>query len=166
MADGLCFLRVASILMVAGGLMLGKSPGASQEESRLYSYLYPRDDLGAVYRPQATTIKLWAPTAMAVGIELFDDATNQSFSSRSMVCDSNGIWSAAINGDLDGKYYLFEIALPGRRAGQPVTYRVNDPYARGCSANTGRTLIYDPAKTNPEGWVRDQFVKLKSNTDA
>ena len=166
MADGLCLLRVASILMVAGSLMLGKSLGASQEESRFHSYLYPRDDLGAVYHPQATTIKLWAPTAMAVGIELFDDATNQSFSSRPMVCDSNGIWSAAINGDLDGKYYLFVITLPGRRAGQPVTYRVNDPYARGCAANTGRTLIYDPAQTNPEGWERDQFVKLKSNTDA
>jgi pullulanase len=166
MADGLGFLLVASTLTVTGSLMLGKSLGASQEASSLYSYLYPQDDLGAVYSPQATTIKLWAPTATTVGIELFDDATNQSFSSRPMTCDSNGIWSAAINGNLDGTYYLFEITLPGRRAGQPITYRVNDPYARGCSANTGRTLIYDPAKTNPEGWEHDQFVKLKCNTDA
>jgi pullulanase len=166
MADGLCFLLVACILMLAGSLMLGKSLDASQEASSLYSYLYPQDDLGAVYSPQATTIKLWAPTAMAVGIELFDDATNQSFSSIPMACDSNGIWSATTNGNLDGKYYLFVITLPGKRAGQRITYHVNDPYARGCSANTGKTLIYDPAKTNPECWERDHFVNLKCNTDA
>jgi pullulanase len=52
------------------------------------------------------------------------------------------------------------------RTGQPVIFHVNDPYARGCSANTGRTLIYDPVKTNPEGWDQDRFVSLTNNTDA
>jgi pullulanase len=44
--------------------------------------------------------------------------------------------------------------------------QVNDPYARGSSANSGRTLIYDPLKTNPEGWGQDQFVTLNNNADA
>jgi pullulanase len=137
----------------------------SQEEGRSYAYLYPGEDLGAVYGPQATTIKLWAPTARSVDIALFDNATNRTYSSHAMSRDSNGVWSATLRGDLDGKYYLYVIALPGA-GGQSTFYHVNDPYARGCSANSGRTLIYDREKTNPEGWQDDQFVILKNNADA
>jgi pullulanase len=129
------------------------------------SFVYAGDDLGAVYRPAATTVKLWAPTAKQVRLLLFNDATNKSFQTIPLSSDGDGVWSAALNGDQDGKYYLYEVTLPSR-AGQPVVYRVNDPYARGCSANTGRTLIYDAQKTNPDGWDKDHFVTLKNNTDA
>ena len=135
------------------------------QEANYFSYLYPGEDLGAVYSPQATTIKLWAPTAKSVEIALFEDATKRSFSSHAMSRDINGIWSTTLKGDLDGKYYHYVIALSGAGA-QSTFYHVNDPYARGCSANSGRTLIYDPEKTNPEGWKQDQFVSLKHNADA
>ena len=141
-------------------LSFGNGFSASQARTSLYSYRYPDDDLGAVYRPPATTIKLWAPTAETVAVALFDDATSPSFSSIPMERDTNGIWSATIPGNLDGKYYLYQVALPGVGANPPTVFQVNDPYARGCSANTGRTLIYDPVTTNPEGWDQDQFVSL------
>jgi len=129
------------------------------------SYVYAGDDLGAVYRPVATSVKLWAPTAKQVRLLLFNDVTNESFQTIPMARDLDGIWSATLNGDQDGKYYLYEVThLTG--AGKPVVYRVNDPCAHGCSANTGRTLIYDPQKTNPNGWDKDHFVTLKNNTDA
>ena len=111
-------------------------------------------------------MKLWAPTATNVSVVLFEDATSPSISLTPMTCDTNGIWSVTINGDLAGKYYLYQIALPGVNGRAPAVVQVNDPYARGCSANSGRTLIYDPVKTNPEGWERDQFVSLKNNVDA
>lgn len=111
-------------------------------------------------------MKLWAPTAKSVGVALFDDPTNTAFSLTPMTCDSDGVWSTTIAGNLDGKYYLYSIALPGLKGGQPTVVQVNDPYARGCSANTGRTLIYDPVKTNPQGWEHDEFVQLKNNADA
>ncbi|HTQ52674.1 MAG TPA: hypothetical protein VMJ12_18340, partial [Candidatus Acidoferrales bacterium] len=95
------------------------------------TYLYPHDDLGAVYRPQATTLKLWAPTATNVQVMLFDDATNPSPALQPMVRDSKGIWSAALNGDLAGKYYLYQVALPGGNGRAPVVAQVNDPYAHG-----------------------------------
>ncbi len=129
-------------------------------------YRYPNEDLGAVCSPQATTIKLWAPTATAVSVAVFDDATAPDFSLMPMSRDGSGIWSLTIPGNLDGKYYLYHVALPGPKGGPPIVVQVNDPYARGCSANTGRTLIYDPAKTNPEGWEQDQFVSLNNNADA
>ena len=122
------------------------------------TYRYPQDDLGAVFSPQATTMKLWAPTAKRVSVALFEEATHPAIASTPMACDSNGIWSVTFPGNLDGKYYLYQVALPGVHGSQPTIFPVNDPYARGCSANTGRTLIYDPVKTNPKGWDQDRIL--------
>ena len=130
------------------------------------TYRYPQDDLGATYAPAFTTLKLWAPTARKVEVVLFAEAGSTSFSSNQMTCDSHGIWSITIPGNLDGKYYLYQIALPGSEGSQPTVVQVNDPYARGSSANSGKTLIYDPSQTNPEGWAQDQFVHLRNNVDA
>jgi pullulanase len=130
------------------------------------SYYYPADDLGAVYRPQMTILKLWAPTALAVSLKLFDSAESSNFQLIPLEVDKNGVWSVTLGGNQDGKYYLYQVTLPGSGTDKPVVNEVNDPYAQGCSANSGRTLIYDPAKTNPEGWEHDHFVTLKNNTDA
>jgi pullulanase len=138
----------------------------SPTNSMSTTFCYPHDDLGAIYRPQSTTLKLWAPTALGVEIMLFENATAPSVSTIPMTCDRNGIWSVTLKGDFDGKYYLYRITFPGAIGDKPKVVQVNDPCARGCSANTGRTLIYDPVKTNPEGWDRDQFVALKNNVDA
>jgi pullulanase len=164
--DGLCVVVTASIFLCADVLITGCASAASEGKSSLYMYRYPNNDLGATFSPEATTVKLWAPTANAVNFELFKDATSPVFSSLPMNGHSNGIWSVTIDGNADGKYYLYAITLPGIKGGQKIIYRVNDPYARGCSANSGRTLIYDPAGTNPEGWSEDQFVSLANYTDA
>ncbi len=130
------------------------------------SYRYSRDDLGAVYHPQETVIKLWAPTAKDVHLVLFEDATHVSSRLVPMTRDQDGLWSASLKGGMDGKYYLYEITHQQPGAVEPTVYRVNDPYARGCSANTGRTLIFDPQKTNPDRWNEDHFVTMKNNVDA
>ena len=130
----------------------------------LNAYRYSNDDLGVTYTPQRGTFKLWAPTARTVSILLFNDPTNDSSSATPMTHDSNGIWSATVSGDLAGKYYLYEILHENPSDERPI--RVIDPYARGSSANSGRALIYDPRKTDPEGWANDAFVTLKNNVDA
>jgi pullulanase len=131
----------------------------------LSHYLYNGDDLGAVYGPQETAVKLWAPTAKEVRLLLFNDATDDACRNVPMSRDRDGVWSASLKGDLDGKYYLYELTQVSG-SGKRAVYRVNDPYARGCSANSGRTLIYDPRKTDPDGWEEDHFVTLKNNVDA
>lgn len=137
-----------------------------RSEGGLSRHRYSGDDLGAVYGPQATAIKLWAPTAKDVRVLLFNDATDVSCRIIPMARARDGVWSASLKGDLDGNYYLYEITRLEEGSGKPVVCRVNDPYARGCSANTGRTLIYDPGKTDPDGWAKDHFVTLKNNVDA
>ena len=97
------------------------------------SYVYAGDDWARSYRPAGDAVKLWAPTAKQVRLLLFNDATNESFQTVPMSRDRDGVWSAVLNGEQDGKYYLYEVTLLNG-AGKPVVYRVNDPYARGCSA--------------------------------
>lgn len=135
-------------------------PGDAAGASNLSEYVYAKNDLGAVYSPEGTTVKLWAPTVLAVAVALFPDATTAATGLFPMSRDRDGIWSTVLPGDQDGKYYLYEITDPSG------VVKVNDPYARGASANSGRTLIYDPRKTDPEGWAEDRFVSLKQNVDA
>jgi pullulanase len=149
-------------------LILNPASGmpAASSEAGLSSYQHAGDDWGAVYGPQETTLKLWAPTAKDVRVVLFNDTSGESSRLIPMARDPDGVWSASLKGDLDGKYYLYEITHPASGPAKTVVYRVNDPYARGCSANTGRTLIYDSKKTNPDKWNEDHFVPLKNNVDA
>lgn len=130
------------------------------------NYLYPGDDLGAVYSPEATSLKLWAPTAKSVTVLLYAGAQSTEVRSIPMLSNKDGIWHVEIEGDQDGKYYLFEISHQEPGAANPTVHRVNDPYARGSSANSGRTLIYDPRKTDPRGWSEDRYVTLRRNVDA
>jgi pullulanase len=152
--------------VIASSVIWYCAHGAGGDPVRFDEYLYPKDDLGAVYSAHATTVKLWAPTAKAVSILLFANATGSASSSIPMSSDKDGIWSTTLEGDQDGKYYLYEITHQEAGVDKPTVCRVNDPHARGCSANSARTLIYDPKKTDPEGWAEDRFVTLKQNVDA
>src|SRR6266481_1420394 len=81
-------------IAVANGFLVHCAARATQDSPNLNGYVYSGGDLGAVYTPQATTLKLWAPTARNVGVVLFADATNQDFASIPMSRDADGIWSA------------------------------------------------------------------------
>jgi pullulanase len=156
--------RVAAVILTI--LISHAFVNAEPMKTSFNQYCYAGDDLGAVYHPQLTTLKLWAPTASAVSVKLFSSAESPNFELVPMAVDGDGIWTAKLGGDQDGKYYLYQVVLPGSGANSPVVNEVNDPYAQGCSANSGRTLIFDPAKTNPEEWEQDRFVTLKNNVDA
>ncbi len=161
------WLSRALLWLAAGSSLLScNAVQAEQRSVSLDEYAYPGDDLGAVYDPLATTIKVWAPTARKVSVILFPDSATQDSTSIPMSRDKEGIWSASLEGDQDGKYYLLEVTHQEAGTEKETVYRVNDPYGRGCSANTGRTLIYDPRKTDPNGWAGDHFVTLRQNVDA
>ncbi len=161
---GLCGCR--SPALVATSFLLGLHLRAAPLSTNLNDYFYAGDDLGASYHPRATTFKVWSPQVSAVRIILFGDATGPVEASIPMSCDKNGIWFAKLAGNQDGKFYQYEITHQNVSTSAPTVYRVNDPYARGCSPNSGRTLIYDPTRTAPDGWGADRFVSLKHNVDA
>lgn len=126
-------------------------------------YTYTKDDLGATYSKKSTTFKLWAPTASELKVLIYKSPTDQAPKSYQMNQGSKGVWYNTLKGDLNGKYYQYDISIV--KNGSIIERKVNDPYAFGTSANSGLGLIYDHSQTNPAGWNKDTYVPLKKNVD-
>lgn len=115
-------------------------------------YTYTGDDLGAVWTKDATTFRVWAPTAESVTLNLYasgksyqDDKTEEIEMAR----DANGTWVAAKSGDLNGVYYTYTAVIDG------VAAEACDPYARTTGVNGVRAMVIDLDGTDPEGWESD-----------
>ena len=162
----ICLRFLLALFVTAGISKLAADAAEPQAPVNLQAYRYAGDDLGAVYSREATTLKLWAPVAKTVKVLLFADPASPASATVPMTRSDEGIWSVKLEGDLNGKYYQYQITSLSSSTAPPKVVLVNDPYARGCSANSGRTLIYDPAQTKPEGWDEDHFVSLRHNVDA
>lgn len=122
---------------------------------------YLEKDLGVFWSPEKTVIKIWAPTAQKVELRLYKDGVNgEAYHKTNLQKMENAIWSTVLSGDYEGKFY---------------TFRVNDGewleevpgiYARCVGVNGLRGMVYNPNKTNPEGWVLDNGPRYNSFTDA
>ena len=78
----------------------------------------------------------------------------------------NGVWKGYCDGDLKGKYYMYEITQ--RYDGKIRTVLVQDPYSRGSAVNCSRSMVYDAEEVNRSvpGWGLDRYVSLNNNVDA
>src|SRR5690554_362939 len=122
---------------------------------------YEGDDLGVIWAPERTTVKIWAPTAKVVEFRLYKDGkTGEEFHKTQLQASGNGTWSTILNGDYEGKFYTIRI-----NDGEWLN-EVPDIYARCVGVNGLRGMIYNPAATNPAGWEEDNGPELKHYTDA
>lgn len=116
-------------------------------------YTYTGKDLGATWSKDATTFKVWAPTAQKVELALYQSGTveNEDLISQSvMTLGDKGVWELTVEGNLNGTYYTYVVEHDGE------TKEVCDPYARTTGVNGYRAMVIDLASTNPEGWDEDQ----------
>ncbi|WP_440111802.1 type I pullulanase [Paenibacillus sp. QZ-Y1] len=124
------------------------------------SFRYEGNDLGLTYTRDASTFKVWAPTAQQVSILIFDNEGNYNDSGKvtahddgqeqSMTRDPDGIWSIQLEGDWAGHYYMYHITHDDEHIKVAP-----DPYAHAVSANGQRTAIIDLGTTNPMDWEED-----------
>lgn len=114
-----------------------------------------REDFGAVYGKEKTEFHVWAPLAESVTLLLYKTGTEEEgeaedFPTRySMAKTKGGVWEKAVEGDLDGTYYTYEVTHEG------ITEETADIYAKACGANGKRSMVIDLEKTNPEGFKED-----------
>ena len=131
-------------------------------------YTYTGDDLGATYRKESTTFKVWAPTAKKVEVQLYatgsdDEKGAKTLGTYSMTGGSKndkGVWTVTVPKDLNKIYYTYKVTVNGE------TIEAVDPYARTTGVNGKRGMVIDLNSTNPEsGWneIEDQ---PESYTDA
>jgi len=124
-------------------------------------YTYLGTDLGAVWTREQTQFRVWAPTASAVSLNLYDAGQGGTGRNVPMVSAENGTWVLAVPGNLNGLYYTYTAIVDG------VAREACDPYARTCGVNGKRAMVLDLSATNPTGWDADRDPNIgKAPTDA
>ncbi|MDQ3197595.1 MAG: type I pullulanase [Verrucomicrobiota bacterium] len=94
--------------------------------------------LGAIFTRQATTFRLFAPTAKAVRVILYDAAVGDAGRQESALRQQpNGLWELKVSGNLRGKFYTYLLEGPELDSAREVL----DPYATNAVASSTRGRI-------------------------
>ena len=123
--------------------------------------------LGMTYSPSGTTFRVWSPISANMSVLIYEKDTSSEYCGSEdaavrkaydkykrypMTYKSGGYWEITLSadkvGDLDGKYYNYQV---DNVLGTNI---VMDPYATSAGANGLRALIYDKnsSKVTPTGW--------------
>ena len=124
-------------------------------------YTYAGDDLGAVIVGDKTVFKVWAPTASAVNLNLFEAGNDcDAYAVIAMEKGGQGVWSAEAPCG-HGTYYTYSVTTA------LGTQEAVDPYARTLGVNGNRGMVVDLSLTDPEGF-RDSayYDQLETYGDA
>ena len=130
-------------------------------------YTYEGNDLGCTFAADKTTFKVWAPTAGAVLLNIYNRGTPKSLGIKGggasdihttyfMTMQPGGVWEKTLlttgydvdipTDSLENRYYTYTIY------NSEGVNEVCDPYAKACGVNGKRAMILDFSKTNPTGW--------------
>lgn len=138
--------------------------GAYDSDAFVDNFTYDGDDLGANYTKEATTFKLWAPISRSITLKVYNyghptkygtteyPGDNTPFETVEMTKGDKGVWSATVAGDLDGKYYCYDVTN-----GDVTHEDVVDPYAKSTGVNGLRGMVVNfdknNEKLNPDNWA-------------
>ena len=124
--------------------------------------VYTGNDLGLIYSRSQSSFRIWSPTAEKAHLILYKEGMHGvAESTVEMKKSSNGTWTVAVPGDLNGKFYVFKVMINGRWLNE-----VPDPYAKVVGVNGKRAMVVDLKVTDPAGWEKDKSPVFKSKTDA
>ena len=116
-------------------------------------YTYEGDDLGAVILGDHTQFKVWAPTASAVELLLYEAGDGgEAYETLEMSRGDKGVWSAEAPCG-HGTYYTYRVTTA------LGTQEAVDPYARSVGVNGNRGMVIDLALTDPEGFRESGFYQ-------
>lgn len=108
--------------------------------------------LGALCQAEATSFRLFAPTASAVELRLWSSPKGGEPRRVALQREDEGCWAVTVEGELHGKYYAFGVDAPGLDPRQDAI----DPYARSVTGKFGRGMVLDLRRTDPEGFRAHQ----------
>jgi len=123
--------------------------------------VYEGKDLEMTYTKEATTFRIWAPTAKAAVLRLYDEGIGgKPIAEHKMKKDKKGTWLLKLDGDLKGKFYTFQVEVGDRWMDQNPGV-----YAKAVGVNGLRACVVDLAETNPQGWEADKRPPLANFND-
>lgn len=132
----------------------------------LYTY---SGKLGVEFVEGTPTLRVWAPTAISVGVWLYDNAmlTNGQFYPMERD-DATGVFSITGEPTWKNKFYLYEVKVFVPKTSKIETNLVTDPYSFSLSMNSTRSqIVYlsDPA-LKPTGWDTLEKPELVNPEDS
>lgn len=161
---------VLTAVMITGAGMLDVNSAEKtdyQEYAKeLDEFAYSGNDLGAVYKEDATSFKVWAPKASSVKVNIFEHGSDDEGDPGSIetkplsLNKKTGVWSVSLEGDYLGKYYTYSVKY-GDEAKETA-----DVYAKACGVNGKRSMVVDLSLTNPDNWDNDKHVLVSNQTNA
>ena len=109
------------------------------------------------YSPEKTVFTLFAPNdAKKVVVRIYQEGLGgKALKTVKMSRTANEQWQTTVKGNLMGKFYTFDMGM-GECPGV---------FAKAVGVNGKRGAIIDIAKTNPDGWAKDQHPVCKSPAD-
>lgn len=124
-------------------------------------YAYDGDDLGCTYDSKKTQIKLWAPTAKDVELNLYDSVDNSAKPTNviALTRGDRGVWTGIIKGDKKGWAYDFKLTF-----GNGKITQTDDPYSKAVTVNGVRSVIEDYNNIKPTDFNR--MPSFSKPTDA
>ncbi|WFF00384.1 pullulanase-type alpha-1,6-glucosidase [Micromonospora sp. WMMD964] len=110
--------------------------------------------LGPSFDGRTPSLAVWAPTARAVTLQLFDSPTATPKAVPMRRDDRTGVWSARGDRSWTGRYYRYQVRAWQPAAQKMVTASVTDPYSVALAADSTHSLLVDlnDAALAPPGW--------------
>jgi pullulanase-type alpha-1,6-glucosidase len=162
--DAAALGRVPGILRAQAAVAATDGGGALLAATALQSAgvldeLFAHDGpLGVAFEDGRPVFRLWAPTARAVRLLLFDDANPAAAPAVTAPLEfdaARGTWWLRGDADWNRRYFLYEVEVFVRGSGRFERNRVTDPYALSLAMDSTRAQIVDLADPDlaPPGWA-------------
>ncbi|MDY2943370.1 MAG: type I pullulanase [Paludibacteraceae bacterium] len=136
-----------------------------------------------VYSPSKTTFSVWSPAADSVRLRLYAEGLGgEAIEEVAMRRGKDGTWTCSVRGDLQGKFYTFQVKqsvqstpppTPSPQAGRGSDVRQSvwleetpGIFAKAVGVNGRRGAVVDLRSTDPEGWAEDVRPALAGAKDA
>ena len=124
---------------------------------------YDGDDLGCVYTKDATTFKVWSPTASKVVLCRYTTGSDSEAGAKKIeevdMTKSGAVWATTIKGDIVNTYYTFKVTNNGN------TTESADIYAKAVGVNGKRAMVVDLDSTDPANWDKDYKRETQQLSD-
>ena len=151
---------ILAATLAAGSSVCAIAPH-NPDEKYLSWETYDGNDLEMVVDNSGTRFTLWSPEAQAARVFLYDtDRNTPATDTLEMTKGDRGTWRASVARPLYGKFYTFSIKHNGKWLDETPGV-----WAKAVGTNGKRAAIIDFAKTNPEGWDKDNGPKVDNITD-
>lgn len=122
---------------------------------------YYNGRLGALYSPNQTEFKVWAPTVQKVELIIFDGYYGIPKETLPLEkINDTGVYKTVVEGDCHGLTYRYNLTFSNEFESQTV-----DPYSKAVTVNGRRSVVVDLNRTNPPAW-KDRMPSFTSPNEA